>query len=245
MSKLTFITENQSRLTQLVNTLGGNLNDDTIRSVAKNFNDNNQWLASNKFANSAKFVDDFIKQTVDDENQLILPKTSAPQRYKIQLDARNIHTGSRAFTGEVDIDLTIKEATDKILIHSKSQVIDELKVFNKNDMTEVPLIEFNLYAPADTLAIYFMSTLQVGAQLVVNIKYSTNLLTSGTGFYQTSYDINLERRYLGATQFESTGGRYAFPHYDEPGYKAVFELSITHDASLHAIANTFGTLTSK
>lgn len=172
------------------------------------------------------------------ENQLRLPETSEPRHYKLHLDARNIPSGDRAFTGEIEIQVVITEPTNRIMIHSKTQVINELRVFK--GATELELIEYHLYPEADTLTIYFVDYVVPNDELTVSIKYSTDLVLSATGFYQTSYLINGEQRFLGATQFESTGGRYAMPHYDEPGFKAVFDLSITHDAGHTAIANTFG-----
>lgn len=86
-----------------------------------------------------------------------------------------------------------------------------------------------------------METLNPGTELIVLIEYSSNIQLERTGFYQTSYVIDNETRYVGATQLEEVGGRLVFPHYDEPGYKTVFELKITHDASRSAIANTMGT----
>lgn len=67
------------------------------------------------------------------------------------------------------------------------------------------------------------------------------MVNTGYGFHQTYYDIGGQRRFLAATNFESSvSTRYAFPHYDEPGFKAVFELKITHNATYGAIANTMG-----
>lgn len=172
------------------------------------------------------------------ENQLRLPRTSVPRHYTLRLDARNIPSGDRAFTGEVEIRTVVTEPTDRIVIHSKTQVINELHVFR--GASELELIEYHLYPEADTLTIYFVDYVVADTELTVHIKYSTNLVDGATGFYQTSYTIDGNVRYLGATQFESTGGRYCFPHYDEPGLKATFDLSITHDASHTAIANTYG-----
>lgn len=173
------------------------------------------------------------------ENQLRLPKTSEPRHYKLHLDARNIPSGDRAFTGEIEIQVVITEPTNRITMHSKTQIIDDLHVFRGN--TELELIEYHLYPAVDTLTIYFVDYVVPNDELTVHIKYRTDLVAGATGFYQTSYFINGEQRFLGATQFESTGGRYCFPHYDEPGFKAIFDFSVTHDISHTAIANTFGT----
>ena len=164
-----------------------------------------------------------------------------PERYRIHLDARNLHTGARGYSGEVEIDVKIVEETDYIMLHSKSQVIEELKVMNKNGMTEIAVFKHNLFTAADTLTIYFMESLEVNTDVVIHIKYSTELLTSGSRFYQTSYVMNGERRYLGTTQFQPSGARYCFLNFDEPGLKAVFDLKITHNASFKAIANTMET----
>ena len=215
--------------------------DETTKVAAlKNIDDNRDWLLSNKYSETADFLSEQMRTVLDEENQLILPKTSQPQRYRLHLDTRNIHTGARDFTGEVLIDVLVNEDTDKIIIHSKTQVINELRVTNKDGLTEVSVFDYHLYPEADTLTIYFANALTTNSEIVVHIKYSTELLISSSGFYRTSYMINGQTRYLGATQFESTNARFAFPSYDEPRYKAIFELSITHDQSLHAIANTFG-----
>lgn len=200
----------------------------------------NTLIENNFVVQQQSFYPQVITMVQDaSENQLRLPKTSEPRHYKLHLDARNIPSGDRAFTGDIEIQLVINEPTDRITIHSKTQVINDLHVLRGT--TELELIEYHLYPAADTLTIYFVDYVLPNDELTVHISYSTDLLLSATGFYQTSYFINGEQRFLGATQFESTGGRYCFPHYDEPGFKAIFDFSITHATVHTTIANTFGT----
>jgi aminopeptidase N len=44
-------------------------------------------------------------------------------------------------------------------------------------------------------------------------------------------------RWLLTTQFEPVHARRAFPCFDEPAFRATFEISIKNDGRLHAISN--------
>lgn len=240
MSRRTLTSTDSLKLVQLMNQIGASFPASTRTDVENAIMNNNAWYNSNNFNLVSLHVNDEVRKSEEIENQLRLPKTSVPERYKIHIDARNIHTGALDYTGDVEIEVLVKEATDYILLHSKTQVITALHVYNQNGMTEVPLIEYSLYPAVDTLTIYFLNEVEANTRLLIHVAYTTNLLTGGSGFYRTSYVLNGQTRYLGATQFQPAHARYAFPHYDEPGFKAIFDLSITHDVSRSAIANTFG-----
>uniref|UniRef100_A0A0N4Z7I7 Aminopeptidase n=1 Tax=Parastrongyloides trichosuri TaxID=131310 RepID=A0A0N4Z7I7_PARTI len=58
------------------------------------------------------------------------------------------------------------------------------------------------------------------------------------GFYKSSYkDSKGNTKYLASTQFESTYARQAFPCFDEPTFKATFEISLQVDKNLTALSN--------
>ena len=217
----------------------------TRTEVLFNVDNNKMWLADTNYANIGNYVDRELKRQEKELNLLRLPKTTVPISYKVNLKTTDLHTGSLLYDGEVSIKIAVKEVTDRIMLHSKDQTITELHVFEADNITPVKLIEYILYAPADTLTVHLMNNVMPGSEYILHIKFSTQLRTSGSGFYQTSYVMNGTTRYLGATQFQATGARFAFPCYDEPSFKATFEIDIKHDASFNAIANTEAVRTTK
>nr|CAI5832041.1 unnamed protein product [Callosobruchus analis] len=58
------------------------------------------------------------------------------------------------------------------------------------------------------------------------------------GFYRSSYTENGKLKNLAATQFEPVYARRAFPCFDEPSFKAPFQVSIAHPKQYRALSNT-------
>ncbi|KAJ3098970.1 Aminopeptidase 2 mitochondrial [Physocladia obscura] len=87
----------------------------------------------------------------------------------------------------------------------------------------------------DLLSIFFLKT---GASAVVNVEFTGIHNEQMAGFYKSSYiDDAGVKKFMVATQFESTDARQAFPSYDEPGLKATFECSLVVDEHLTALSN--------
>lgn len=55
------------------------------------------------------------------------------------------------------------------------------------------------------------------------------------GFYKSTYDGG---EILVATQFQPVYARRAFPCFDEPSFKATFEITVEHPKLYNALANT-------
>ncbi|HLK06227.1 MAG TPA: M1 family aminopeptidase, partial [Candidatus Acidoferrum sp.] len=83
-----------------------------------------------------------------------------------------------------------------------------------------------------------MATLTVGKEIAagpaeVRIKFTGILNDKLRGFYLSQ---TKKRRYA-VTQFEATDARRAFPSFDEPAYKATFQISLVIDKGDTAISN--------
>lgn len=244
MSRRISSPADRTKLILMLAALAGKLSETVTEDAMKNVKVNMDWKLSVKYVNVIVVLSDYFKEQDAIESQLRLPRKAIPHYYKVNIDARNIPTGSRDFSGDVEIAVTVNEPIDYLIFHSKGQTIEDVKVLNSAGLVDIPIFDYHLYSASDTLTIYFENVVPAGTELLVRVKYLGTLLTAGTGygFYQTSYVIDGETRYLGATNFESSvSTRYAFPQFDEPGFKAQFELSITHSNLHHAIANTYGT----
>ncbi|XP_072939414.1 aminopeptidase N-like [Epargyreus clarus] len=90
----------------------------------------------------------------------------------------------------------------------------------------------------DRLILSLASALTPGVDYILELSFQGQILNSLTGFYKSSYvNNNSEVRQLGVTQFEPTSARAAFPCFDEPAFKAQFEISIAHPQNIVALSN--------
>lgn len=69
--------------------------------------------------------------------------------------------------------------------------------------------------------------------------YDAPLQMGLSGYYLSSYFDKTAQRdiYLSVTQFEATYARLAFPCFDEPAFKAKFEIILGHNETYHALSN--------
>ena len=83
-----------------------------------------------------------------------------------------------------------------------------------------------------------MATLTVDQELpagaaTIHIKYTGHLNDKLRGLYLSTY----KGRKYAVTQMESTDARVAFPSFDEPAYKATFDITAIVDKGDTAISN--------
>lgn len=242
MSKRISAYEDEASLIELMDRLGFETTDNTRINALRNIDNNKLWKASNRYVAVSDFLASYFRRSDDIGNQLRLPKTSLPYRYKIHIQVKNILDEN--YSGEVEIEVFVRQSTDYILLHSKEQEIQEINVYDR-ELNEIPILDYNLYPPTDTLSIFFLDNIEAYSDIRVVIKYSAAIQNSEKGFFRSSYVQNGVTKYFGATQVIPIDVRYVFPNYDEPEYKAVFELKITHQQDLFAMSNTLGVSVAK
>lgn len=174
----------------------------------------NQPRYATSYKEMERVIYEWENVQIDEGFTWLLPRTSVPDRYRLHLDVRHIHTGSRAFAGEVEVDTTITQNTNRIMMHSRNQEITAISAIYTDTGVNIPIINRRMTPNVDTMLIFFDRSLNVGTKITVHVKYEASLVTTTTGMYQTTYTMGGRLRYIAATQFEEVGARYAFPCFD-------------------------------
>ncbi len=161
-----------------------------------------------------------------------LPRNAAPLHYAISVtpDAANL-----GYVANVLIDFQLKEASDSITLNAADIEFRKVTVA-KGRMAAMPATT-KVNAAAQTATISFGRTLAPG-RYTLNIDYSGKILQQANGLFALDYKdtTGAEKRAL-FTQFEAPDARRFVPSWDEPIYKATFDLTATVPAEQMAVSN--------
>src|SRR5215470_8595715 len=168
-----------------------------------------------------------------DEQSYKLPATVRPERYQIRLTP---NLTAFTFAGEETIAVQVLEPTTEIILNAAELQIHSVAVAAQNGQRAtgaVTLDEIN-----ERAIVTFPETLSPGPYQL-QLTFSGILNDKLHGFYRRTYkDANGQDKVLASTQFESTDARRAFPCWDEPAHKAVFQTTLVIPQHLTAISNT-------
>ena len=155
-----------------------------------------------------------------------LPNTVLPQHYALTLTP---DLKAATFTGNETIDITLAEPTGSLTLNAHDLTFQSVKISaaGREQTATVSLDAEKQQA-----------TFTVPAQLpagpaTIRIQYTGILNDALRGFYLSK----TAKRNYAVTQFESTDARRAFPSFDEPAFKATFDISLVVDKSDTAISN--------
>ena len=153
--------------------------------------------------------------------------------YRIEIEP---DVGSASFSGTVAIDVTVHEAVDRIVLNAAELAISDVEVRNASGEVIGCTVSFD-----DELeqATFHSPAVLVPGPATVTCRFSGTLNDKLRGFYRSTYtDDAGESHTIATTQFESVDARRAFPCWDEPDRKAVFEVTLTVDRDVDAFSNS-------
>jgi puromycin-sensitive aminopeptidase len=161
-----------------------------------------------------------------------LPKTVKPSNYKIDLTP---DLTKFTFAGAVEIDVDVLEATSTVKLNAKELVISAFSATNSAGTRLDGKI--SLDEETEIATISFDGTLGKGAWKLSAV-FTGTLNDKLKGFYRSIWtDEQGKKHTIATTQFESTDARRAFPCFDEPEFKATFDVTLTVPEELTALSN--------
>jgi hypothetical protein len=133
------------------------------------------------------------------------------------------------YAGAVDIDLTVAQDADCILVHSGADLA--YSYVASAGLPGGPFQPVASWAPdaANERIVLRLpqGTVAAGSRLTLRFNYSSPLRTNNNGLYLSTFLDDAGRTVnMTATQFEATAARQAFPCFDEPALKATFSLAV-------------------
>jgi puromycin-sensitive aminopeptidase len=161
-----------------------------------------------------------------------LPTTVTPERYELRLSP---DLNQWIFTGEEEVAIQAHEPVREIVLNAADLEIHAASVKQANGKVLAGSVSPDHENEQVTLS--FPETLPYGAH-ELQISFSGVLNDKLHGFYRSTYkDGTGQEKRLASTQFESTDARRAFPCWDEPAFKAVYQVTLVVDENLTAISN--------
>ena len=155
-----------------------------------------------------------------------LPQTIIPSHYSLYLDPV---IAEKTFTGEETIDVRVGAATKEIVLNSLDLDISEAEVKSAGS-THNAVVTYD--KPQEMARLSLPEPLPTG-EAQIHLKFSGKLTEGLRGLYLSKG----ARRQYAVTQFEGTYARMMFPCFDEPAFKATFDLTVIADKGDTAISN--------
>ncbi len=161
-----------------------------------------------------------------------LSKQVVPSRYQLQLD---LDPAADIFSGRIMVAVRVRERLDAIEIHAAELSSSRIVLHGNGKArpmaaTALPASQTWRLAPLDEQAI-------VPGNYRVEIAYAGKVNVAGEGLYAAPYEHHGVKRRMLATQLEAIFARKLFPAFDEPSFRAVFEITVRAPVEYDVVSN--------
>lgn len=160
-----------------------------------------------------------------------LPVDVRPLRYALTLD---LDPTSDRFRGEVNITLRFEASVDRIRLHADQLRIEEATFERDGHVSAVPFHEGENGGLEYLIPTAEGPTAEGPGEASLRLVYSGPLTEVPEGVYRVR---EADAWYI-FTQFEPISARRCFPCFDEPGFKAEYEIKVRTPKGLIALSNS-------
>jgi len=164
-----------------------------------------------------------------------LPKDVRPGLVRVVLD---LDPARETFTGNVQIEIEVRQEVAAIVLNAYQLTASDARLVDGDGR------ESSLSIAADTERQQWRLTTLPAVSIApgryrLAIKYIGRVETAGQGLFGVNYRLegSSEPQKMLATQLEPAFARRVFPSFDEPAFRARFELSVTAPERYQVVSN--------
>src|SRR5947207_2755661 len=158
-----------------------------------------------------------------------LPKQIVPEEYAVRI-VPDIAT--RTFTGSESVKLNVREAVKQIVLNALEIKISKATIDGK------PIAASAIKLDEKEQTLTLVAELATGNH-TLELEFTGKINQQGQGLYYAPYQeqgTGAKKLMLG-TQFEATDARRLFPCWDEPSFRARFQLTAVVPENFTAMSN--------
>jgi aminopeptidase N len=151
----------------------------------------------------------------------VLPKEVVPSRYALMLD---LDPAREEFSGKASIAVSVRKSVASIAVHAHELVATAVSLTGTDgartlSVTADPKTQTWRLAPDDAAPI-------AEGNYTLDIAYTGVVHRYGEGLYRAYYSVQGKATRMLATQLEARFARTLFPGFDEPVFRAVFDIAV-------------------
>ncbi|KAG7153834.1 Aminopeptidase N-like 2 [Homarus americanus] len=172
-------------------------------------------------------------------NSARLPPSLRPIHYTIRLQP--FINGNFSIHGSVDIHLQVLQPTDRVVLNMADIITrnESVSVIAEDAFNErVRVVEQTFDPLLQLYTAHLEKPLVTTTTYVFHMEFQGFLNDKLVGFYRSVYtDVQGTKRLLAVSQFSPTDARRAFPSFDEPSFKATFDIYLARQTNMTALSN--------
>src|ERR1700685_4254321 len=156
-----------------------------------------------------------------------LPEVAVPENYKLSFTP---DLDKATFEGDETISIRVLKPTSEITLNAADIDFHEVTITSGGATQKAS----GTYDKEKEMVVLTVAKSLPAGPATIHITYAGILNSEMRGFYLGKDE---QGRKYAATQFESTDARRAYPSFDEPAYKATFDITAVADQGEVAISN--------
>ena len=162
-----------------------------------------------------------------------LPRSVRPTRYDVAVepDAANLQ-----FKGAVKIAIEVLQPTRTITLNAIDMTFSKVSLSSASGKSTFAAPGVSVDADAQTATFTFDHPIAPG-RYTLSMDYTGKIGTQANGLFAIDYQTKDGKKRALYTQFENSDARRFIPSWDEPSYKATFDLRVTVPGGQMAVSN--------